>query len=133
MEDPWAASSALRLRQPRPGRQKVAHGVSRGLARPTFPPSPLPPRRERGAEGGVRVLPPRAHALGYVLPPLAGLTNRPHGLRWVLIPVGAVREPPLRHRRSLVWVRARHGVPLRRKPQTAQPPPCPLLIPGGDW
>jgi len=29
--------------------------------------------RERGAEDGVRAVPPRAYALGYYLPPLTGL------------------------------------------------------------
>ncbi|SPE34141.1 hypothetical protein SBA2_860011 [Acidobacteriia bacterium SbA2] len=41
---------------PRCGRQRVAHGVSRGSARPPSPPSPLPLGRERGAEGGVRAV-----------------------------------------------------------------------------
>jgi hypothetical protein len=36
-------------------------------------PRPLPLGRERGAEGGVRALDPRAGALGYNLPPLTGL------------------------------------------------------------
>jgi hypothetical protein len=59
------------------GRKKVAHGVSRGLGNgaPPSPPSPLPPARERGAEGGVRALSPRACALGYDLAPLPGLWN----------------------------------------------------------
>jgi hypothetical protein len=47
---------------------------------PPSPPSPLPPARERGAEGGVRALSPRACALGYDLAPLTGLGNgRPQG------------------------------------------------------
>ena len=58
---------------PRSGRKNVAHGVSRGSASPPSPPSPLPLGRERGAEGGVRALHPRACALGYNLPPLTGL------------------------------------------------------------
>ena len=40
-----------------------------------MPPPPLPLARERGAEGGVRPLFPRAAALGYVLSPLTGLRN----------------------------------------------------------
>ena len=47
------------------GRKSVAHGVSRGYANPPSPPSPLPPARERGAEGGVRTPSPKAGALGY--------------------------------------------------------------------
>jgi hypothetical protein len=58
---------------PQSGRKKVAHGVSRGYGSPPSPPSPLPPARERGAEGGVRALSPRAGALGYDLAPLTGL------------------------------------------------------------
>ena len=43
------------------------------------PPPPLPPVRERGAEGGVRAVQPRAHTLGYYLPPLTGLQKgTPH-------------------------------------------------------
>ena len=57
----------------RSGRQPVAHGVSRGLSEPTLSPVPSPARRERGAEGGVRVTGPRAYALGYSMPPLTGL------------------------------------------------------------
>jgi hypothetical protein len=57
------------------GRKRVAHGVSRGYANPPSPPSPLPPARERGAEGGVRAPCPRAGALGYHLTPLSGLWN----------------------------------------------------------
>jgi len=54
--------------------------VSRGYANPPSPASPLPPPRERGAEGGVRALTPRAGALGYDLAPLTGLGNsRPQG------------------------------------------------------
>jgi len=61
------------------GRKNVAHGVSRGSASPPLPPSPLPLGRERGAEGGVRAVHPRACALGYNLPPLTGLRKgRPH-------------------------------------------------------
>src|SRR5271157_1017141 len=60
---------------PRSGRQHVAHGVSRGWADATLTPSPLPPQRERGAEGGVRAIPPRAYALGYSMPPLTGLQS----------------------------------------------------------
>ena len=64
---------------PRSGRKNVAHGVSRGSARPPSPPSPLPLGRERGAEGRVRALRPRACALGYDLPPVTGLQKgRPH-------------------------------------------------------
>ncbi len=59
------------------GRKRVAHGVSRGYANPPSPPSPLPPARERGAEGGVRAPSPRARALGYNLTPLPGLCNGP--------------------------------------------------------
>ena len=62
---------------PRSGRKNVAHGVSRGSASPPSPPSPLPPARERGAEGGVRAVQPRAHALGYYIPPLTGLRKGP--------------------------------------------------------
>jgi hypothetical protein len=43
---------------PRSGRNNVAHGVSRGLTSLPSPPSPLPPARERGAEGGVRAFSP---------------------------------------------------------------------------
>jgi hypothetical protein len=49
---------------PRSGRNNVAHGVSRGWEAPSLTPSPLPPARERGAEGGERVSEPRAYALG---------------------------------------------------------------------
>jgi len=38
-------------------RHNVAHGASRGLRPIPSPPSPLPPARERGAEGGVRAIP----------------------------------------------------------------------------
>jgi len=55
------------------GRQNIAHGVSRGLARLTLTPVPSPARRERGAEGGVRAMEPRVCALGYSMPPLTGL------------------------------------------------------------
>ena len=55
------------------GRKRVAHGVSRGYTNPPSPPSPLPPARERGAEGGERASSPRADALGYDLTPLPGL------------------------------------------------------------
>jgi len=58
------------------GRQNVAHGVSRGYPNPPSPPAPLPRGRERGAEGGVRAVPPRAYALGYFLTPLTGLLSR---------------------------------------------------------
>jgi hypothetical protein len=44
-------------------RHNVAHGASRGLRHLPSPPSPLPPARERGAEGGVRACEPRARAL----------------------------------------------------------------------
>ncbi|SPE22105.1 hypothetical protein SBA2_10045 [Acidobacteriia bacterium SbA2] len=60
-------------------RKSLAHGVSRGSMRSPSPPSPLPPERERGAEGGVRAIQPRAYALGYYLSPLTGL--REHGPR----------------------------------------------------
>ena len=50
-----------------------------GTANAPSPPSPLPLGRERGAEGRVRALDPRAYALGYNLPPLTGLRkHRPH-------------------------------------------------------
>ena len=39
-------------------RHIVAHGASRGSGSPPSPPSPLPPGRERGAEGGVRAVHP---------------------------------------------------------------------------
>jgi len=60
---------------PRSGRQLVAHGASRGSEHRTrtLTPVPSPARRERGAEGGVRAIQPRAHALGYSISPLAGL------------------------------------------------------------
>ena len=49
------------------------------VGEPSLSPSPLPPERERGAEGGVRALHPRVCALGYNLPPLTGLRKgRPH-------------------------------------------------------
>jgi len=38
-----------------------------------MPPSPLPPERERGAEGGAREIQPRADALAYSMSPLTGL------------------------------------------------------------
>jgi hypothetical protein len=41
-----------------------------------MPPSPLPPARERGAEGGGRVLFPKAYAMGYDFAPLTGLRNK---------------------------------------------------------
>ena len=55
------------------GRQRLAHGASRGLRDPTLTPVPSPARRERGAEGRVRAVKPRACALGYSMPPLTGL------------------------------------------------------------
>ena len=58
---------------PRSGRQRVAHGVSRGSREPALTPFPSPAPRERGAEGGVRASRPRAYALGHSLPPLTGL------------------------------------------------------------
>ena len=58
---------------PQSGRQRVAHGVSRGSGDPTLTPVPSPAQRDRGAEGGVRVREPRAYALGYSMPPLTGL------------------------------------------------------------
>ena len=61
---------------PRSGRQRIAHGVNRGFVRPSLTPSPLPLRRERGAAGGVIAVKPRAHALGYFMPPLTGLLTR---------------------------------------------------------
>jgi hypothetical protein len=45
---------------PRSGRQRVAHGASRGSRDPTLTPVPSPTRRERGAEGGVRAIQPTA-------------------------------------------------------------------------
>ena len=45
-------------------RHNIAHGVSRGSRYHPSPPTPLPPARERGAEGGVRAFQPRARALG---------------------------------------------------------------------
>ncbi len=62
--------------QSRQGRQNVAHGVSRGSAWAPSPPSPLPLARERGAEGGVRAVQPRAYALGHMMSPLTGLGSR---------------------------------------------------------
>ena len=41
---------------PRSGRQRVAHGASRGSLEPTLTPAPSPAQRERGAEGGVRAI-----------------------------------------------------------------------------
>jgi len=58
---------------PRSGRQPVAHGANRGSAARAPTPVPSPARRERGAGGGVRVIRPRAHALGYSMSPLPGL------------------------------------------------------------
>ena len=55
------------------GRQRVAHGASRGSREPTLTPVPSPVPRERGAEGGVRAIEPRAYALGYSMPTLTGL------------------------------------------------------------
>ena len=64
---------------PQSGRKNLAHGVSRGSVWPPSPPSPLPPARERGAEGGVRATFPTAYAMGRDLTPLTGLgRNRPH-------------------------------------------------------
>ena len=57
----------------KPGRQPVAHGASRGSAACALTPVPSPARRERGAEGGVRAIRPRAHALGYSTSPLPRL------------------------------------------------------------
>jgi len=45
------------------GRQPVAHGASRGSAARTLTPVPSPARRERGAEGGVRAIRPRAQKM----------------------------------------------------------------------
>jgi len=39
----------------------------------TLTPVPSPAPRERGAEGGVRAIKPRAYALGYSMPPHTGL------------------------------------------------------------
>ena len=58
---------------PRSGRQPVAHGASRGSRDPTLTLVPSPARRERGADGRVRVIQPRAYALGYSMPPLTYL------------------------------------------------------------
>jgi len=55
------------------GRNRVAHGVSRGSRSPPSPPSPLPLARARGLEGDVRAPSPRAAALGNDLTPLPGL------------------------------------------------------------
>ena len=57
----------------RSGRKNLAHGASRGSAARTLTPVPSPARRERGAEGGVRAIQPRARALGYYLSPRPGL------------------------------------------------------------
>jgi hypothetical protein len=44
-----------------------------------YAPVPSPVLRERGAEGGVRAIQPRAYALGYSMPPLTGLSKtNPH-------------------------------------------------------
>ena len=40
-----------------------------------YAPVPSPAQRERGADGGVRAVQPRACALGYSMPPLTGLRN----------------------------------------------------------
>ena len=67
---------------PRSGRKNLAHGVSRGSTNALSPPSPLPLKRERGAEGGVKAVGPRADALGYNLSPLTGLEEgRSHKAR----------------------------------------------------
>ena len=58
---------------PRSGRQHATHGASRGLADRPLSPSPHPPQRERGTEGGARAIKPWASALGYSMPPLTGL------------------------------------------------------------
>ena len=47
--------------------------MGREIAQSPSPPSPLPLKRERGAEGGVRAFQPRAYALGYSMAPLTGL------------------------------------------------------------
>jgi hypothetical protein len=47
---------------------------------PSLTPSPLPPRRERGAEGRVRAVFPTTRAVGNRMPPLPGLRKgRLHG------------------------------------------------------
>jgi len=66
---------SLEQLSPRSGRQPVAHGASRGSAARALTPVPSPARRERGAEGAVRAIRPRAHALGYSMAPLAGLNE----------------------------------------------------------
>jgi len=42
-------------------------------SKPWVAPVPSPAPRERGAEGGLRAIEPRACALGYSMPPLSGL------------------------------------------------------------
>ena len=73
LKEPLIAIATLK---PRQGWQKLAHGVSREYPNPPSPPAPLPLGRERGAEGRVRAVPPRAYALGYFLTPLTGLLTR---------------------------------------------------------
>jgi hypothetical protein len=46
------------------GRQKVAHGVSRGIVSPSLTPFPLSRRAGEGDNGGVGYRSPRAYALG---------------------------------------------------------------------
>jgi hypothetical protein len=76
---------------PRSGRQPVAHGASRGSAgAPT--PAPSPAKRGRGAEGGVRAIQPRAFALGYSMPPLAGLRKNGRVRKTFLIEKNYVRS-----------------------------------------
>jgi len=68
---------------PQSGRKIVAHGVSRGAARPPSSPSPLPPGRERGAAGGVRVLFPGLAPWATIFRPPCGLNRTlpgPHEL-----------------------------------------------------
>jgi hypothetical protein len=61
--------------KPLQGRQKVAHGASRGSPMRPLPPGPLPRRAGEGEVKGVRGALPRACALCYFLPPLPGLAR----------------------------------------------------------
>ena len=72
---------------PRCGRHTVAHGVSRGSGCLPSPPSPLPPARERGAEGGVRAPYPGLAPWATISRPCRGFgTTARSGMSWPASP-----------------------------------------------